>query len=272
MSKRDYYDVLGLEKNASDDDIKTSYRKLASKNHPDKVQGDTEKLEAEAKFKEAKEAYEMLSDPEKRSQYDNFGHAGPGQRMSNGWAAHPGHHADINNLFRTFFTRNGNFSEDLFGQAPTHATYSLNISLADAYTGRQITVGPNSVVSIPRGARSGTKFYVDGKFYRVDIQQHAKFKRSNDDLLVDVQVTAVEAMLGLEAILEHLDSAKLQFNIPRGIQSGQIVKLAGKGMKNPETDRMGDMLIRIHVVTPVNLTEDEITILETLQHRKSINL
>lgn len=274
MSKRDYYDVLGVPKTADEDDIKTSYRKLASKYHPDKL-AESEKAAGEAKFKEAKEAYEILSDPQKRAAYDQQGHGFAEfahGRQQGGWSTHSVNPEDLNEVFKTFFSKTGHFSEDLFGQKPRQTTHVINITLADAYTGRQLIIDSNTSITVPKGCRSGTKFYVDGKFYRVDVQPHFKFKRANDDLLVDLQITAVEAMLGVESILEHLDGVKLQFAIPAGIQPGQIVKLSGKGLKNPETDRIGDMMIRISITVPKSLSEEEITALKTLSHRKSINV
>jgi len=270
MSKRDYYEVLGISKGASDADIKAAYRRLASKYHPDKVQ-EAEKASAETSFKEAKEAYEALSVPDKRAQYDQYGHNSPGfsHRTShtNGWQdVNPQDFADI---FGSIFKNSGTF------QQPRHPTHLVNISLADAYTGRTINLnigGTTATLNIPPGARSNTKFYVDGNFYKINVQQHHKFLRSTDDLLVDVEISAIEAMLGVEAILEHLDSAKLQFTIPAGIQPGQIVKLTGKGMKNPESDRFGDMLVRITVAIPKTLTDDQKNILKTIAHRESLDI
>ena len=94
----------------------------------------------------------------------------------------------------------------------------------DAYLGRTVQDGVTTI-NIPKGIRSGSKLFVDSKIYRVDVQPDIKFKRSNDDLLIDIQITAVEAMLGTGAVLQHLDGAKLQFSIPAGIQNGQIIKL-----------------------------------------------
>lgn len=264
MNKRDYYEVLGLAKNAAESDIKASYRRLASKHHPDKVQDASEKTAAEIKFKEAKEAYETLIDPTKRAQYDQFGHSTPG--------AHNPTQEDLAEIFKTFFTHGHNFNGDIFNQRPRHPTFIINISLVDAYIGRQVTIDSKVVINIPKGVRSGTKFFVDNKFYLVEIQPHFKFKRSNDDLLVDLQISAIEAMLGVSAVLEHLDGINLQFNIPEGIQTGQIVKLSNRGMRNPETDKVGDMLVRIAVVIPRNLTDSEKTIIKTLQHRESVNV
>jgi molecular chaperone DnaJ len=273
MSKRDYYDVLGLAKNASDDDIKTAYRKLASKYHPDKVQGDAEKAAVEIKFKEAKEAYETLSDAEKRTQYDAYGHGGP-QPQGQQWAHTTMHPGNMDEMLKSFFSRTHTFNEGMFGQQPQQrqTVHIVNISLADAYTGKSIRLDSKSTINIPRGVRSGTKFYADSKFYRVDIQPHYKFKRANDDLLVDIEVSAVEAMLGVEAVLEHLDGVKLQFTIPAGIQPGQIVKLSNKGMKNPETDKIGDMMVRISVTVPRDLADAEKAALKTLQRRESITI
>jgi DnaJ-class molecular chaperone len=274
MSKRDYYEVLGLAKNASDDDIKIAYRKLASKYHPDKVQGDAEKAAVEVKFKEAKEAYETLSDAERRSQYDTYGHNGPAfsQPQGHQWTHTTMHPGNMDEMLRSFFTKTHTFNEGMFGQQPRQTIHIVNISLADAYVGKSIRLDSKSTINIPKGVRSGTKFYADSKFYRVDIQPHYKFKRSNDDLLVDIGVNAIEAMLGVEATLEHLDGAKLQFTIPAGIQPGQIVKLSGKGMKNPETDRHGDMLVRVSVSIPQNINDVEKTALKNITHRDSITI
>jgi DnaJ-class molecular chaperone len=108
--------------------------------------------------------------------------------------------------------------------------------------------------------------------YQVNVQTHPKFKRANDDLLVDVEIDAFEAMLGLEAFLEHLDRTKLQFRIPAGIQQGQIVKLSNKGMNNPETDKVGDLLVRCSIVIPRNLTEEQKGVLKKMSRRESINI
>lgn len=272
MSKRDYYEILGLAKTASEDDIKSAYRKLASKYHPDKL-SDSEKQAGEAKFKEVSEAYETLSDLEKRQQYDNFGHAGP--QFSN--FTHRSHSSDSINIEEIMKQAFGNrqhfrFDDGFFTQTSrAKPMLAINISLEDAYTGRTVVID-KTTINIPRGVRSGTKLFSANNFYRIDIQQHHKFKRSNDDLLVDIEINAIEAILGVEAVLEHLDGAKLQFTIPQGIQPGQIIKLSGKGMKNPETDRFGDMLIRMSVVIPKGLSDIDKAVLKTLAHRDSINI
>lgn len=273
MSKRDYYDILGLAKNASDDEIKKSYRKMAMQYHPDR----NSDKGAEEKFKEAKEAYEFLSDADKRKQYDQFGHSTPfahgnTHRGAQSWDFSKGADSDFSELFKHIFTA-GSAGEDIFGNYKPRQTINIiTITLVDAYKGMIARIDQQSTINIPKGVRSGTKFHINNKFYRVDIQPHNRFKRSNDDLLIDIEITAVEAMLGLESILEHLDCVKLQFNIPAGIQNGQIIRLSGKGMKNPETDILGDLLVRISINIPKVLTEQDRAALKTLNHRDIINI
>jgi DnaJ-class molecular chaperone len=279
MSKRDYYEILGLAKNSSDDEIKKAYRQLASKYHPDKISGadgSPEKKQAEEKFKEVKEAYETLSDADRRIHYDAHGHAGPeafghgAQQWTHRTSSNP---AQFEEMFKTFFSQNSQFNEGFFGQAPKQQVINIvNISLVDAYIGKTIRIDGVTTITIPQGARSGTKFFANNKLYRVDIQPHYKFKRANDDLLVDISITAIEATLGIEAMLDHLDGNKLQFAIPPGIQPGQIVKLSNKGMKNPETDRIGDILVRVSITVPRTLTDAEKVALKTVNHREVINI
>jgi len=271
MSKRDYYEILGLPKNASDEDIKKAYRTAAMKYHPDR----NKEPGSEDKFKEAKEAYECLGDSEKRQQYDQHGHNDPfahGRRQTWQFNAGDDH---INNVFNNIFGNRGfRVHEGVFGQQQPHqqVIHIITISLADAYTGRTIKPDTKTVINIPKGVRSGTTFFAEGKLYRVDVQQHQKFMRSLDDLMIDIEITAIEAMLGVEVVLEHLDGSKLQFNVPISIQHGQIIKLNAKGMKNPETDRYGDMMVRISIVVPKDLSEEQKITLKTFSHRESINI
>lgn len=272
MSKRDYYEVLGLSKAASEDDIKKSYRKLASKYHPDKISGSDgspEKIKAEESFKEAKEAYECLSDSDKRSMYDQYGHNSPQSNPnSQSWTFTDS--SDFSDIFSQIFSmNNGDFSRT------TRARQTINnidITLVNAYNGMTLKVDKVHTVNIPSGIRTGTRFYVDNKLYSVNILPDAKFKRANDDLLVDTEINSVESMLGISASLDHLDGAKLQFEIPAGIQHGQVIRLSGKGMKNPENDRYGDLMVRITVSTPKNLTNDQKAFLKTMQYRSSLNI
>ena len=265
MSKRDYYEILGVAKTASDDEIKKAYRSLASKNHPDKG-GET------AKFQELQEAYATLSDPQKRSIYNQHGHDAP--QGGPQWSAHSGmgDPEAFKEMFANMFGQGHPFN-DIFGQPQQRQQrHLINMQLEDAYKGKQLRLPGNVAINIPAGVRSGTKFIANDAIYIIEVQPHPKFKRANDDLLIDVEITAIEAMLSVEALLDFLDGSKLQFTIPAGIQNGQVVRLGGKGMKNPENDRFGDLMIRISVTTPKTLTNEQIAFLKTMQHRESFTI
>lgn len=270
MSKRDYYEILGLAKNASDDDIKQAYRRLAMKYHPDRNQGTGQK-EAEEKFKEAKEAYETLSDAQKKAAYDQYGHSNPFQHSTNGsqtrsWTFKDGNNAQFEDMFKDIFGEHfGAFNQQ------RRTRQILTVSLEDAYKGRYLKLG-NSTIHLPPGTRNGTRFFVDSQLFEVQVKPHTKFKRAEDDLLVDVEINAIEGMLGVATELEHLDGLALEFTIPAGIQNGQVIKLSGKGMKNPEFDKYGDLLIRVTVTTPRGLTEEQKEFLKTMPHRDKITL
>lgn len=266
MSKRDYYEVLGVDRNSSDDDIKKAYRKLAMKHHPDRNAGDGQK-EAEEKFKEVKEAYEALSDPQKKAAYDAYGHNGANRtNFSDGY--HGMDPKEFQDIFANIFG-GGGFGG--FTQAKRQQVYSVELTLEQAFSGLTAQID-GAKVQIPAGVRHGTRFYVADKLYQVSVKQHHKYKRANDELLVDIEIDSIEAMLGVEAFLDHLDGNQLQFTIPAGIQHGQIVKLNGKGMKNPETDRFGDLMIRISIIIPKSLTEEEKTLLRKVKHRDTIKI
>lgn len=270
MDKQDYYAVLGVTKNASNDDIKKAYRKYAMMYHPDRHSTDTDKKDAEIKFKVINEAYECLSDPQKRAFYDQHGHQSNQNHHNthqHGWThtnIHPDQFGDMFNMFGNIFSTH---------RQPQQQVTVLNISLVDAYTGKQLRLPGGSTINLPAGVRSGSKFFVDQNIYQVNVQAHPKFKRSNDDLLVDVDITAIEAMLGLDVMLTHLNNTMLQFTIPAGIQAGQVVRLAGKGLKNPETDSVGDLLVRIISTSiPKQLTDEQKGIINSLPHRTTLNM
>jgi len=269
-TKRDYYDVLGLAKTATEDEIKKAYRKLSMKFHPDRVPAE-EKEQAEINFKEMKEAYEVLSDGQQRSVYDQYGHMDPSQ--SGFRHQYTTNSDDLEEVLRNMFGNGSPFS-DIFGRQNTaqqHQRRNINITLEKAFTG--VNFKDNDVnFQIPAGIRHGTKFVHNTIIYQIIIQPHIKFKRSNDDLLVDTEITAIEAMLGVDVTLAHLDGSQLQFTIPAGIQGGQIVRLGGKGMRNPEVDRTGDLLVRINVTIPKTLTDEQRASLKAMGHRESFNL
>jgi DnaJ-class molecular chaperone len=262
MNKKDYYEILGLQKSATDEEIKKAYRKLAMKYHPDRKPGD--KI-AEEKFKEMKEAYEHLSDLNLKAQYDSYGHTSPG--FSQSYTTH----ADIHDIFNAMFGGGGRGPFGPFGQARQEIN-NINITLEQAYTGTKANINGGSTFQIPEGCRNGSVLSVDNKLYRVNISPHSKFKRADDDLLVVVEITAIEAILGISAKLTHLNNTELTFDITPGIQHGQIIRLNGKGMKNPETDAFGSLMVQVAISMPKALNSNELELLKKISHRNSINI
>lgn len=256
---KDYYKILGVSKGASQDEIKTAYRRMAMKFHPDRNLDNP--VTAEIKFKEAKEAYEYLSNVDNTYTNTSWAH----RTSKPAYDEYTDYDYDRDKMYDFF-------KEMASASSNAKKSQNITISLADAYLGKVIRLDTKTTLNVPRGVRPGTKFYSGSKIYVIDIMQHFKFKRSNDDLLVDATIDVFEAMLGVDALLEHLDGVKLQFKIPPGIQPGQIVKLSGKGMKNPETDRCGDVLVRITVTIPKELNELQRQTLKTLASRETINI
>jgi molecular chaperone DnaJ len=270
VSKKSFYDILGVDKTASDSDIKSTYRKLAMQFHPDRNVGDNQKA-AEEKFKEIKEAYDVLRDPQSRAHYDatgNLPHQQPGYS-----SVPPG---DINEILKHMF--GGQFTNNPFGDmfnAPHQQhekIYAINIPLDMAYAGNTVTLDNGAKLVIPKGVRAGARILHDNKTYKINIQQHPKFKRMNDDLLVDVEITAFEAMLGVPVRLTHLDNIEFEFVIPEGIQNQQVVRLAGKGMTNSDYGVTGDLHIRVTVKVPTGLTDDQKEQLKKMPHRNLIKI
>lgn len=264
---KDYYSILGIDKSASDEDIKKAYRRLAMKYHPDRNQGDKA---SEEKFKEINEAYEKLSNTDSKNEYDSQG-------MGNGGFAHGSRRTwtftedNMGDFFEIF----GHVFKDgppgaRFNQKRTHKVVTL--TLEEAYVGKTVTINNEITFNIPAGVRSEARVFLNNAMYVINVLPHHKFKRSNDDLLVDTSISGVEAMLGVLANLEHLDGSMIEFTIPAGIQHGQIVKLSKKGFKNPETDRYGDLLIRVSVKTLTDLSEEDRQLLEKLSHRKTLDI
>lgn len=217
MAKRDYYEVLGVGRNASEDDIKKAYRKLALKYHPDRNKGNKE---AEERFKEINEAYAVLSDKEKRQQYDTFGAEGFHQRFTQ---------EDIfrNVNFGDIF-RDLGFSDDIFG------------SLFGGGFGRGT-----------RRSRSAGGDFGFNQFFRGSSPGYEQpTSQRGADLVTDVEISLEEAARGGERRLSSgggSSRGEISVKIPPGIRSGQKLRLAGKGQTGPYGGPTGDLFIRVHV-------------------------
>lgn len=283
MEYKDYYKILGVDRSASDDDIRKAYRKLAKQHHPDY---NPKNKQAEEKFKEINEAYEVLGDSKKRSHYDRLGSDFSQWQRRGGtpgnfnWGEYGGSRAvdfdDLNDMFG-----GGGFS-DFFrtifgggGQArpqPQGYQQELEVTLEEAYKGATRllqTDGKQKRVRIPAGVRTGSRVRVAGAgpngldlYLVVDVKEDARFERRGDDLHTTATVNVFTAILGGEAEVDTLEG-KIKLNIPAGTQPEQVFRLAGRGMphvKNPKDK--GDLFVRLKVQIPKYLSAKQREMLE----------
>lgn len=348
MSKRDYYEVLGVNKSASSDEIKKAYRKLAMKFHPDRVAklGEKEKKESEEKFKELQEAYAVLQDDSKRKMYDQFGHNA--QNMGAGGFesgfTHSGNFEDIFEAFGDFFGNQKRGSraeakgrdvefvieitleESAFGVEKNiefaksekcdtcHGSGakagSKPINCATCHGSGQIrfnqgffsvqqtcheckgqgtiikdrcttcrgsgVVRKNKVVkvNIPAGVDEGSTLRVSGEgeaspkgeagdlYVHIKIKEHRFFKRQGKDIHCEVPITFISATLGDEIDVPTLENTKVKLKIPEGIQTGSVLRIKDKGIKQIRGIGKGDLYCHIFVETPVNLNEEQKSLLK----------
>jgi len=343
MSKRDYYEVLGVEKGADDKEIKKAYKRLAMKYHPDRTQGDKA---MEEKFKEVQEAYEILSDDQKRAAYDNYGHAGVDPNRGGG-----GGGADFNDIF-------GDVFGDIFGggrrggqsraQRGSDLRYNLELNLEDAVRGKSVEIkvptwvscdvcdgsgakkgtqakscptchGAGQVtmrqgffavqqtcptcsgrgkiipdpctkchgdgrvektkplsVKIPAGVDTGDRIRLAGEgeagqfgapagdlYVQVHVKDHPIFVRDGNNLYCDVPISFSTAALGGEIDVPTLDG-RVKLKIPAETQTEKMFRLRGKGVQSVRGGGVGDLVCKVVVETPVNLSDKQKDLLRQL--------
>ena len=294
---KDYYKTLGVNRSANEKEIKQAFRKLAKKHHPDANPNDPS---AEARFKEINEAYEVLSDKEKRQMYDQFGTTNPQQAWGGAGGARPGggspftytttnaDFGDLGDIFGSLFGRQRNRSSsgaNPFGGAASikgqDIDQRVNITLQEAYSGttRLITKGERTVrVNIPAGAKTGTKVRLAGEgepsfnggqpgdlYLIVEVEPDNRFERDGDNLTTDVKVDLFVALLGGEAEVPTLGRA-IKLKIPAGTQSGRKFRLTGKGMPVlGHKDQHGDLYARVLVSVPEHLSDTQRELVEQLR-------
>lgn len=303
MEYKDYYKILGVERKASEDEIKRAYRKLALKHHPDRNPGDAA---AEEKFKEINEAYQVLSDPENRSRYDQLGESysrwqqrggAPGGFNWDEWyVQNPrggnvrvevgdlgdlfggGGLGDFSEFFRRIFGGMPDMgtsyqgSSSRAGAAPQSYQQEVTISLNESYQGSSRIIeldGQRKEIIIPRGARTGTKIHVSeavtttpGRpksdlYLVIKVAEDPRYKRKKNDLYTETNVDLYTAVLGGEVKVPTL-SGNVVLTIPAGTQSGQTIRLSGRGMpqlRNPKV--FGDLFIKVKVNIPDKLSNKE---------------
>ena len=232
----DFYAALGVEKTATADEIKTAFRQLARKWHPDK----STDPEAKEKFQAINEAYQVLSDPKKRAEYDN---------------PTPQHQGSPFDFLNEIFRRHSGHSN---AQSHVYNVHQITISLEQAYAGGSRTIN-GTTVKFPAGVRHGSMFQANGNVYSIRIMPHAKYNLvNNNDLSRVIEISTLDALLGTTIELTHLTGDKLEFDIPEQTQHEQVIRLVGKGMPVPEQDgKFGNLFIICLLKTPTNLTHDQ---------------
>lgn len=348
MSKRDYYEVLGVSRDVSEQELKKAYRRVAMKHHPDRNPDDKE---SENKFKEASEAYEILSDPNKRAAYDQFGHAGV--EGGGGMGGAGGGFGNFSDIF-------GDVFGDIFGGGgrpggPARGAdlrYTLELSLEDAVRGTNVKIqvptltscktcsgsgakpgskpttcstcngmgqvriqqgffsvqqtcpscrGKGKVISdpcrdchgqgrveetktlsvkVPPGVDTGDRIRLSGEgeagaeggpagdlYVQIAVKEHEIFTRDGRNLYCEVPISIIDACLGGELEVPTLEG-RVKLKVPAETQTGKLFRLRGKGVSPVRGGAQGDLLCRVEVETPVNLTSKQKALLEEL--RKSM--
>ena len=265
---KDYYGILGVRRDASADDIKRAYRKLARQYHPDKNKA----RGAEDQFKEANEANEVLSDPKKRKAYDTLGanwKAGQNFTPPPGWETHFGGRAgpsDFSDFFSTLFGGGGNpfggaggfddFGGGFSQRGAPDQRASLAIQLEDSFSGSQRAInvgGRNLSVKIPKGIASGQTIRLAGQapgggdlLLEVQFAPHAQFRAEGRDVHLTLPVAPWEAALGAQIPTQTLGGT-VELTVPEGSRSGRKLRLKGRGLPGSPP---GDQIVTLEVVTP----------------------
>jgi len=300
MATRDYYDILGVSKKASDEEIKRAYRKLAMKYHPDR---NPNKKEAEERFKEINEAYAVLSDKEKRKQYDTFGAEGFRQRFTQedifrgfdfdeilsglfgGRGRRESRFGGRGGFdFGDFFSGQGGFQDT--GRMPRKGEdilYELSITMEEAASGGEKRVSfrkdgriEEVSVKIPRGIPTGKKLRLAGKgmpgknggppgdlYLQISVKDHPVFTREGDDLVVEKEVGFSEAVLGTTVEVPTLEGKK-RVKVPPGTQSHTKMRLKGLGLPHFQREGRGDELVKVIVRIPKRVSEKSKKMIEEL--------
>lgn len=294
MKYKDYYRILGVERTASEDEIKRAYRRLARKYHPDV----SKEPDAKEKFQEVSEAYETLRDKEKRAAYDSLGSFRPGQdfrpppdwfeRFGAGAGAEDLGGIDLSELFESLgaFGRATGFGRARAGGSRRTMAFPgedyevpVRLTLDEAYRGTERTVqleGRAFTARIPRGATDGQRLRLRGKggpgvnggppgdlYLQIQLEPHPLYRANGHDLELDVPLAPWEAALGAQVEIPTLDG-RVTLKVPAGSRAGQKLRLAGKGLPKPGGGA-GDLYAALTIAVPGSLTERERELFEALR-------
>ncbi|MFL5763596.1 MAG: DnaJ C-terminal domain-containing protein [Bacteroidia bacterium] len=303
MDFKDYYKILNVEKNATAEDIKKAYRRLAVKYHPDKNPGNKS---AEEKFKEANEAYEVLGDPEKRKKYDELGanwnaYQQSGAQQQDGgfdWSQFTGNqrgsytYSNNDEDFSDFFS--GIFGDRFGGRTRGNSARrgqdiraEMELPLEDAYHGTNRVIeldGQKLQMNIKPGVRDQQVLRLKGKggpgrnggppgdlYITIHIPEHTHFQRIENDLHCEVPVELYTAILGGQALIRTL-RGPLKINVAQGTANGKILRLKGMGMPVYGKDNeFGDLFVKVNVVLPKDLSERELALFKELSTLKKVS-
>lgn len=277
----DAYQTLGVGRNASEAEIKKAYRTMASKHHPDKG-GDT------AKFQEIQSAYETLTDPQKRHQHDNPNPFGHGQTGPNNFEFHFGPGGGPEDIFSQFFRQQGFNGQDPFHRQVRRnkdLRVQLSIELKDTLSDQKRTISVQTTkgdrfnvdVNIPRGVSNGTTIKYSGMgdnmfdsltrgdlYVIINVIHDQRFDISGNNLIANIEIDAIDAMLGVERTIHGIDGREFLVKIPQACQYNAKFALSGQGLYHMNTNVRGDLIVAIQIKIPT-LNSDQLNILKTIK-------
>jgi DnaJ-class molecular chaperone len=283
--KNDYYDILGVNKSANAQEIKAAYRKKALEWHPDRHQG-SDKEEAEKKFKEINEAYQILSDTSKRQAYDQFGHdafapGGGGNPFAGGgfggrtgpftytWSSSGGQNpfgnmdfGDPFDIFESFFGGGSPFRQQR--QVPR---YSVKLSFMEAVNGvtKEFEIEDKKrKIKIPAGVDEGTRINFGDFMLSINVAPHEFFERDGQDIYVNVTVPYSMAVLGGTIKVPTIDG-EIKIKVRAGTKSGTMIRLKGQGVVSTHSRSRGDQYVKLNISIPVKLTRTQKRIIDDLK-------
>lgn len=284
-AKSDYYNVLGVSKGASQDEIKKAYRKQALEWHPDKHKDNKEG--AEKKFKEINAAYQVLSDTEKRRAYDQYGHAAFSPGGMPGGAGGPFGQAGRQGPFTYTYTTSGAgpyagfdfgdpfeiFSQFFGGGTPfggqRKPRYSVTIDFMEAIKGveKEVEVeGAKKKIKIPAGIDEGSRINFKDFILSINIRPHDTFERDGENIFIKLMIPYSLAVLGGTMDVPTVDG-KVKIRIKAGTQSGTMVRLRGKGAPRLRGRGKGDQYVRVTVAVPEKLTREQKKMFEKIKKK-----
>jgi len=288
MKYKDYYQILGVARGASDEEIKKAYRRLARKYHPDV----SKEADAKERFQEVSEAYETLKDKEKRAAYDGLGSFRPGQdfRPPPDWSErfHAGGFEDLGgiDLSDLFASFGGMHAREPRPRRGRDYEVAVHLGLHDAARGAEVTLdlggGKQVHARIPKGVTDGERLRLRGKggagakgapagdlYLDIALHPHPLFKPNGHDLYLDVPLAPWEAALGAEIRIPTLDG-HVTMKVPAGSKAGQRLRLGGKGLPRPRGGA-GDLYAVLSIAAPSVLSEREKALFEQLKSESKFN-